>query len=164
MGSMKHPTAGRIVDLLEERGLPYETFEHAPVRTSEEAARVRDGYTLEQGAKALIVRAKDADGARRFVMLVMPADRRFDKTKLRDNCGLRNTRFATAEEVAELTDGVEPGGVPPFGGLFNLDVLCDPSLFENEKIVFNAGDRSFSVGMLSEDYRRVARPQVVAIT
>jgi|APSaa5957512622_1039677.scaffolds.fasta_scaffold17251_2 Ala-tRNA(Pro) deacylase len=164
MDAMRHPMAARITDLLDQDAAPYETFEHAPVRTSEEAARVRDGYTLQQGAKALIVRAKDTAGEPRFVMLVMPADRRFDKTKLRDNCGLRNTRFATTDEVAELTGGVEPGGVPPFGGLFGLDVLCDPSLFENEKIVFNAGDRSFSVGMRSDDYQRIACPQAVSIT
>ena len=125
---------------------------------------MRDGYTLRQGAKALVVRAKDADGEPRLAMLVMPADRRFDKAKLRDNAGLRNTRFATADEVAEITGGVEPGGVPPFGALFGLDVFCDPSLFENERIAFNAGDRSFSVGMRAEDYRRIAKPRIAEIT
>ena len=125
---------------------------------------MRDGYTLRQGAKALIVRAKDASGGRRFMMLVMPADRRFDKRKLRDNANVRNARFATVEEVAEITDGVEPGGVPPFGGLYGLDVICDAALFENKRNVFNAGDRSFSVGMGAEDYRRLAEPCVVDIT
>ncbi|MEO2002827.1 MAG: YbaK/EbsC family protein [Candidatus Poribacteria bacterium] len=161
---MRRAVPERIIDLLGRHGCWHETFGHEPVRTSEEAARVRPGYTLQQGAKALIVRAKDAHGERVLVMLVMPADRRFDKKKLRDNAGLRNTRFATAEEVAEITGGVEPGGVPPFGGLFGLDVICDPALFDNEKIVFNAGDRAFSVGMRSEDYRRIAEPRVVDIT
>ena len=68
------------------------------------------------------------------------------------------------EEVDELTGGVEPGGVPPFGGLFGLDIICDTALFENDSIVFNAGDRSFSIGMKADDYRRLADPTVVDIT
>jgi Ala-tRNA(Pro) deacylase len=161
---MSHASTDRLLRMLDDDGCVYERFQHEPVRTSEEAARVRPGYTLRQGAKALIVRGKDASGERRCLMLVMPADRRFDKRKLRDNAQVRNARFATVEEVSEITDGVEPGGVPPFGGLYGLDVICDTALFENEKIVFNAGDRSFSVGMNADDYRRLAEPRVVDIT
>jgi Ala-tRNA(Pro) deacylase len=59
---------------------------------------------------------------------------------------------------------VEPGGVPPFGNLFDLGVIADQELFGNEKIVFNAGDRRFSVAMKSEDYRQLANPVVASIT
>jgi len=53
--------------------------------------------------------------------------------------------------------------VPPFGNLFDIEVIVDPQLFENEKIVFNAGDKSFSVGMYSKDYLQLVDPQVVSI-
>jgi len=48
----------KIVELLESGGYWFETFEHEPVRTSEEAAGVRTGYSQAQGAKAMIVRVK----------------------------------------------------------------------------------------------------------
>ena len=32
----------------------YETFENEPVRISEEASKLRTGYTIGQGAKAII--------------------------------------------------------------------------------------------------------------
>ena len=38
-----HPVVEKIKDLLTQRGAWFETFEHAPVRTSEEAAKVRTG-------------------------------------------------------------------------------------------------------------------------
>ena len=57
-----------------------------------------------------------------------------------------------------MTDGVQPGGVPPFGNLFELPVYAVPELFDVERIVFNAGDRRFSLAMRSSDYRRLARP------
>ena len=53
-----HPTVRKIRNLLDEVGIVYKTFEHAPVRTSEEASALRPEYTLHQGAKALIVKAK----------------------------------------------------------------------------------------------------------
>ncbi len=159
-----HPVVGKIKALLTENGIAFETFEHEPVRTSEEASRVRTGYTLEQGAKALIVRAKEAGKGKRFVMFVMPANLRLDTAKVKANIGLSDVRFATEAEVGELTGGVLPGGVPPFGNLFNLDVFVDGRLFENERIVFNAGDRSFSIGMRSEDYKNIVQPTVGAYT
>lgn len=53
-----HEVVSKILDLLRNGGYWFETFEHEPVRTSEEAAKARTGYTLAQGAKAMIVRVK----------------------------------------------------------------------------------------------------------
>jgi Ala-tRNA(Pro) deacylase len=158
-----HPVTDAIQNALRNGGHEYETFEHAAVRTSEEAAATRPGYGLHQGAKAIVVRVKGGDGGKRFLMLVFPADRRFDSKKAKTSLGLKEIRFATAEEISEITDGVEVGGVPPFGNLFGLDVVVDPALFENERIVFNAGDRRFSIAMNSRDYRDLVQPKVVEI-
>jgi prolyl-tRNA editing enzyme YbaK/EbsC (Cys-tRNA(Pro) deacylase) len=150
-----HPVTERIRMLLEREGRPYRTFEHEPVRTSEEAARTRPGFELRQGAKALVVSVRPPGDEKRFMMLVFPADRRFDSKKARASLGLKEIRFATPDEVAELTGGIEVGGVPPFGNLFDLQVAVDPSLYDNEWIVFNAGDRRFSLAMRSADYREL---------
>jgi len=157
-----HEVVSRILDLLKENNCWYETFEHQPVRTSEEAAKTRPGYTLHQGAKAMIVKAKG--GAQtRFVMLVLPADLRFDNSRMRALLNARDIRFASEDEVSELTGGVQPGAVPPFGNLFQLAVIADPEVFANEKIVFNAGDRRFSVAMMAEDYKRLVGPKIASI-
>lgn len=150
----------KIAELLESGGYWFETFEHEPVRTSEEAGKVRTGYSLAQGAKAMIVRVKKSTTDKSFVMLVLPGDRRFDFAKVKRLFEARDIRFATEEEVIKLTGGVLPGGVPPFGNLFDLPVVADPLLFENEKIVFNAGDRCFSVAMKSADYQKIVGPRV----
>ncbi|HET9131885.1 MAG TPA: YbaK/EbsC family protein [Terriglobia bacterium] len=155
-----HPSVARILELLKTKNAWFETFEHEPVRTSEEAARTRPGYTLQQGAKAIVVRIKRSESEKRFLMLVFPADLRFDNAKVKTLFGAKDVRFASEDEVAQLTNGVQPGAVPPFGNLFGLDVVADPAIFQNEKIVFNAGDRCFSVAMKSADYRSIVNPQV----
>ncbi|OGG16596.1 hypothetical protein A3D77_06300 [Candidatus Gottesmanbacteria bacterium RIFCSPHIGHO2_02_FULL_39_11] len=152
-----------MISLLKENNFRYESFEHAPVRTSIEAAKIRTGYTLSQGTKALIVRVK-ADGKKFLVMLVIPGDKKFDSEKVRTLLHSKDIRFATEEEVIKITDGVLPGGVPPFGNLFNIPVYIDPKVLENEKIIFNAGDRSFSIAMKSEDYFTLVRPIVSPLT
>lgn len=159
-----HPVAQTIIDLLKKNECWYETFEHEEVRTSEEASKIRDGYTLHQGTKALIVRVKISKKIKKFAMLVFPADLRFDSKKVKSYFGAKDIRFATVDEVNQCTGGVEVGGVPPFGNLFDLKIVADPKLFEIEKIVFNAGDRRFSVGMKSVDYKRLVNPRVTDIT
>lgn len=159
---MDHPIAGQILQILEQDGAWHEHFSHAAVRTSEEASRLRPGYDMRQGAKALIVRARLRGGDRRFIMLIVPGDARFNSAKTKAALDAKDLRFATPEEVADLTDGVEPGGVPPFGNLFGLSVVADPSLFSNDTIIFNAS-RTHSIAMRAADYRRLVNPEVAEI-
>lgn len=141
----------------------FKTFEHEPVTTSEEAARVRPEYTIHQGAKAIIVKTVQKDNNEAFAMLVFPADLKFSSGKARRVLGAKELHFATQEEIAKVTNGVERGGVPPFGNIFGLRVVADESLFENEKIIFNAGDRSFSIAMYSADYKMLVNPEIAQI-
>src|SRR5437868_1238573 len=103
----------RLKQFLCERQVAFDILEHVPALTSEEAAAIR-GTPLASGAKALICRA-DGD----FVMFVLPADRRLASKQVRQQAGIRSLRFATREEVLELT-GLTPGSIPPFGSLFGL--------------------------------------------
>jgi Ala-tRNA(Pro) deacylase len=158
-----HPVKDQIIDALTQNACWFETFEHEPVRTSEEAAQVRKGYSLQHGAKAIIIRAKISGQGKKFLMLVIPADHKFDTGKVEAVLNARDIRFATPDEVEEITKGVKPGGVPPFGNLFGLEIVSDKRLYENEKIVFNAGERTFSIAMKSTDYLRLASPKVAEI-
>lgn len=159
-----HPVSEKIVDFLEKNHCWFEIFEHEPVRTSEEAAKVRPGYSLHQGAKALIIKAKKESRKEEFVMLVFPADLRFDNKKVKELLQTDDICFATKDEVCSITAGVELGGVPPFGNLFGLKVIADQKLFENEKIIFNAGDRRFSVAMKSSEFQKIVDPVMAKIT
>ena len=158
MSADLHLVSREILDLLDSEGCWRQTFRHHAVRTSEEAAAARPGYGLNQGAKAIILRVKRTKRDKFFVMLVFPADSKFDSKRVKAYFKARDIRFASETEVCALTGGVQPGGVPPFGSLFDLPVYAAPELFEVEKIVFNAGDRRFSLAMRAADYRRLQRP------
>jgi Ala-tRNA(Pro) deacylase len=143
----------RLLAWLGAVAVPFRVLEHAPVRTSAEAAAVR-GTPLEAGAKALVVRADD-----RPIHLVLSADRRVDNARLRRVLGVRRVRFATPDELLTLT-GCVPGAVPPFGNLFGLEVLVDEELTRCAEIAFNAGSRAVSVTMRCADMVRLAEARV----
>jgi Ala-tRNA(Pro) deacylase len=146
---MRTALTDRLERWLREAGVELAVIEHAPVYTSEEAARVR-GTPLDAGAKALVVRAED-----RPVQLVLPGHRRVDSARLRAILGTRKLRFATAEELRALT-GCEPGAVPPFGNLFGLPVYADESIAARETIAFNAGSHTVSFTMRGADFVRLS--------
>lgn len=135
----------RLERWLREQGAAFRLMEHAPVFTSEEAARVR-GTPIEAGAKALVLLAAD-----RPAHVVVPGHRRVDNARLRAVLGTRTLRFATPEELLALT-GCVPGAVPPFGNLFGLPVLVDDEVAQRDEIAFNAGSNAVSIAMSAADF------------
>ena len=146
----------RLLQLLEAAGIHYRVLEHEPVFTSEQAAAVR-GTPPEAGAKALLVKSDD-----RYDLLVIAGSRRVDNAQLRQVLGTRRVRFASAEDLFEVT-GCHPGALPPFGQLFGLRVLLDRSLQTAPAVAFNAGSHTVSVVMDGEDFRRVVEGHLVDV-
>jgi len=73
---------------------------------------------------------------------------------------VKKIRFATAEELKELT-GLVPGSVPPFGQpILPFELYADESILANEKIAFNAGSLEDSIILRVEDWLAAARPEV----
>ena len=66
-----HPLTEKIKKIITDAGREFETFEHEPVRTSEEASRVRTGYNIDQGAKSIIVRVRKPGEGKVFAMFVL---------------------------------------------------------------------------------------------
>jgi Ala-tRNA(Pro) deacylase len=154
---MASPVFDRLESWLRQSGVSFTVLHHEPVYTSEQAAAVR-GTSLASGAKALVLKAGDA-----FLLAVLPADRKLDSKKARDALGVKSLRFASREEVEQLT-GLQPGSIPPFGSLIGLKTYCDPALAENASINFNAGDHAVSVQMPYAEYARVEQPFMASIT
>jgi Ala-tRNA(Pro) deacylase len=145
---------GSIITYLNEHGIPFRHDEHEETRTSADSARVR-GEPLEIGAKAIVMKVDE-----RFCLFVMSAALRVDSKSIRRQLGASRTRFATPEELYELT-GLVPGAVPPFGRpILDLPLYVDPSVFENDRMAFNAGSLTHSVIMRTADYRRLVDPEV----
>ena len=146
----------RIRELLDKNSVQYKCWDHPPVHTSEEAAKVR-GTPLESGAKAMVLRSKG-----KYLMVVIAGDKKMDFKKVKKVIGSDRLTLSSPEEVLEVT-GCEIGSVPPFGNLFDLPVYLDNSLLRSPIINFNAGKHGTSIAMSIEDYQKVVKPEVVDI-
>lgn len=142
----------RLRDLLRTRSVEFAEIQHGPTRTSEESARARN-EPLRHGGKALLLKFGDC-----FRLFVLPADRSLESARVRDRFGVRRFRFASVQELTELT-GLVPGSVPPFGApILPFELYVDSSIRDNERIAFNAGSLTDSVIMSVADYLAVAEP------
>jgi prolyl-tRNA editing enzyme YbaK/EbsC (Cys-tRNA(Pro) deacylase) len=144
----------RIRQWLDEAGISYRHLRHAPTYTSEESARMR-GEDIRVGGKALLVKVGED-----FQLFVLSGGLKLNSSAVKRRFGVKKMRFASAEELEELT-GLVPGSVPPFGQpMLPFDLHVDKSITMNERIAFNAGSLTDSIIMSVEDYLRVARPDV----
>lgn len=94
-------------------------------------------------------------------LFVLSAARKLDSGAIRHHFGIRRLRFATREELHEMT-GLTPGAVPPFGRpILPFDLFVDRSIVENDRIAFNAGSLTLSIIMGVQDYLGLARPTIL---
>lgn len=153
-----------IKALLTDRNVAFRTVHHQPTFTSEESAAAR-GEEVKIGGKALLMKVDDE-----YKIFVISAVLKTDSKKIKEyfkaKSGAvhhpvqRGIRFASKEELFELTTLV-PGSVPPFGRpILNFDLYVDTSIVENEKIAFNAGSLTDSIIMKTADYLTVSNPVI----
>lgn len=140
----------RIEALLQ--GIDYSVAHHEATFTAEAAAAIR-GTPLEIGGKSLVMKVGD-----RFAIFVLSGAAVLHGRKIQKHLRVRRLRFASREELLDLT-GLTPGCVPPFGApIFDLPLYVEPSITQNAQIAFNPGEHTCSMLMQTADYLRVAQP------
>lgn len=148
----------KIRDLLNSKSIEFREVHHEPTQTSEESAQAR-GEDLSIGGKGLVLKIDNT-----FKLFVLSAARKLDSVAIKDYFHTRSTRFATVDELMELT-GLAPGSVPPFGSpILSLELYVDNSIVSNEKIAFNAGSLTDSIIISTKDYLDIAHPQVFSFS
>ena len=154
---MSLATFKKLLTLFDDGNAEYHVMEHAPARTSEEAAQIR-GSTPGQGAKAMIVRVKHSSNKHTYVHVVLPGDQRVSFDKVAQAAKGKKASLATAEEAQQITDCMM-GAVPPVSFDPDVPLIVDPYLLEhNEKLFFNAGLRERSISICTQDYIRIVQP------
>ena len=147
-----------IVTILDKNSITYTHMHHQPTPTSEDSARER-WEPIEIGGKALLLKVDKS-----FHLFVMSAIRKLDTAKLKAAFNAKSVRFATPEELLEMT-GLVPGSVPPIGKpLFTYDCYIDESILNNSKIAFNAGSLTDSIILQTKDWLWCIEHEVIDIS
>jgi Ala-tRNA(Pro) deacylase len=165
--TVTHPSAPAglsdeyLLGVLEAAGARYRLLDHAPEGRTAEASLLR-GHPLAAAAKSIVVRVRLSRRSARYVVCVVPGDRRVDLTAVCDLYGGEKVGFATTRVAEDLT-GCVSGSVVPFSFRPELALVADPGLLTAPQIFFNAARLDRSVALNSRDYLTVARPRLARI-
>lgn len=155
MASLWNPSVfSAITTLLDEKNISYKHIQHEPTLTSADSARAR-WEDLKIWGKALLIKVNKA-----FCLFVMSAEKKLDTKKVRAHLGSKKMRFATPQELADLT-WLVPWSVPPFWEpVLPFPLYVDISITQNEKIAFNAGLLTDSLIFDVKEYLIVTQPEI----
>ena len=148
--------AQKLKKFLDEHKIKYVAISHSPSYTAQEIAASAHVPGQEM-AKTVIVKV---DG--KMAMAVLPAPHKVDFKLLTKALGARSVELATEQEFADRFPGCEPGAMPPFGNLFDMDVFVARKLSEDEEIAFNAGSHTELIKLSYRDFEKLVKPKVAA--
>ena len=136
-------TYERLIALLDEHGATYRLIDHAPEGRTDIVSPMR-GNELNKAAKCMIMIAKLGKKTTKYVLGVIPGDRRLNLPAVKALLNATYVSFASAD-VAERLAGSTVGTVLPFAFNPELDLIADPSLRQADELFFNAARRDSTV-------------------
>lgn len=147
----------RLVEFLNEHDVPYRLIDHPSEGRTEVVSPMR-GNSLSQAAKCIVLMVKIGKKVTRYVLAVVPGDRRVDLHAVKALMGATYVAFAS-QDIAERLAGSVTGTVLPFSFNPELELIVDPSLLENDEIYFNAARLDRSMVLKAGDYIELAKPR-----
>lgn len=158
---MVDDTYKQLLALLEQYDAAYRLIDHEPEGRTEIVSELRGNGTHE-AAKCLVLRVKMGKKTSRFVLAVVPGDRRVDLNAVKGLLGGTYVGFAETE-TAERLAGSVAGTVLPFALHPDLDLIVDPDVLTVPVLYFNAARLDQSIALKTADYQRITRPRIAKI-
>ncbi|MEU4496012.1 YbaK/EbsC family protein [Streptomyces sp. NPDC023998] len=155
-------TYERLISLLDSTATMYKLIDHAPEGTTETVSALR-GHPVSAAAKCLILIVKIDRRVTRYVLAVVPGNRRVDLNAIRTLFAARYVGFCDAATAERLAHAV-PGTILPFSFDPELELVADPNVIAQPCLYFNAARLDRSLAIAGADYVRLAEPRVERIT
>lgn len=144
---------GKVLEALENLGLPYEIIEIDPDFADTAAFCEKYGYPPEQSANTIIVASKKEP--RKYCSCVILATSRLDVNhRVKKLLGVSKASFATADEMMQLT-GMQVGGVTPLALPPDLPVYVDSRVMELDWVILGGGERHLKIQVCPEIFTKL---------
>lgn len=158
----EHPTYDQLLSLLDGKGAKYRLIDHPSEGRTEIVSPMR-GNELGQAAKCMVVMVKQGKKVTRYILAVVPGDRKVDLNAIKRLLNGTYVSFASSD-IAERLAGSVVGTVLPLSFHPDLELIVDEELLtRNEELFFNAARLDRSVALSAEDYRAIAGPRIERI-
>jgi Ala-tRNA(Pro) deacylase len=157
----KKDTYERLIELLGEHKATYRLLNHEAEGRTDIVSEMR-GHHPAQAAKCIIVMVKIGKKVTKYVLGVVPGDKRINLGAVKALFGGTYVSFAS-QDIAEKLAGSVAGTVLPFSFSPNLKLVVDPELLKNEEIYFNAARLDRSMALKTKDYIAITEPRIEKI-
>lgn len=142
-----------VYEALAALGIPYDTYEHPPVFTSDDVeTHWRD--IAATPVKNLFLRNKKGN---REYLVIVGVEKRVDLQQLVKTIGDDRLSFGSPDRLMQ-TLGLTPGSVSPFGLLHEgsgaLQVIIDTDLRRAERLIFHPNINTASVTISFSDLEK----------
>jgi Ala-tRNA(Pro) deacylase len=148
------PSTSWIKDMLEKRGVAFESLQHRVAFTAQEVAQ-SEHISGDNLAKVVVV---IADG--RPVELILPASRRVVLERVQKLLGASAIRLASEAEMERIFTDCETGAIPPLRHWKDVTVMMDSSMSNARELVFQAGTHEDSIRLNYQDWFALLNPRV----
>lgn len=148
----------KVREFLDHHKVKYVVISHSPAITAQEIAASAH-IPGKELAKTVMV---NIDG--RMAMAVLPASHQVDFELLKAATGAGKVELATEQDFRGAFPGCELGAMPPFGNLYDMQVIVSETLAKDEEIAFNAGSHTELIRLAYGDFRRLVEPKVVKLS
>lgn len=155
-------TYRQLIAMLAAQGADHELIDHDPVGTTEIVSALR-GHPVAQAAKCLMLIVKLDRKTKKYVLAVVPGNRKVDLDLVRALYRARYAGFCDTPTTEQLAHAVT-GTVLPFAVDPDVELLVDPGVLDQPRLYFNAARLDRSISLATADYARIARPALHTIS
>jgi Ala-tRNA(Pro) deacylase len=147
-----------LITWLESQSVPFRLIEHEPEGHTELVSQMR-GNSLSAAAKCIVLLVKMGKKVTRYILAVVPGDRKVDLQAVKALLGGTYVAFASPE-LAERLAGSVSGTILPFSFTGELEVIADRSLLSQDELYFNAARLDRSLVLKTRDWLTLAKPRL----
>jgi len=142
---------------LHAKNVPFETYLHEPTYGAQHLARELN-VSGRLVAKTVLLHV---NGGFKYLVAVLPATYLVDLNAVSKAFGGARVKLATEDEIAERCPDCERGVLSPFGSRYALETVVDPTVVQNEQIVFEGNTHGRAIRMLYRDFYELEHPLVL---
>ena len=140
----------KVVDQLNELGIPFQIVEHEPVLTTEQADRFIEGIESVRTKTMFLTNKRK----RNFYLVIIDDAKRLDMDVFKEIVEENRIKMASAETLNDKMM-LLPGTVSPFGLLNNRDkdiqVYFDQEIVSEERMCFHPNTNEKTIFVNTED-------------
>lgn len=145
----------RIMEYLDKEQFDYQIIEHRAAQSSSQSAR----FAHIPGRMVMKTVLLLCD--HKPLMLVLPATHRIDFDLMRQSCPCQSLHLASREDLSHYFPDCMVDAIPPFGHLYDVPMLIEQALCENELVYFHPGVDNILVEIPFNEYEQAVDPKFV---